>query len=105
VAAVLAQDPPLYLLDEPVQQLDPRHQLDLLRRFRSLADAGRTVVMSLHDAGLAARYADDALLLAGDGGWSFGPASEVLDEASIGRLYGIPVRELRWVDGRTFVPM
>ena len=105
VAAVLAQDPPVYLLDEPVQQLDPRHQLDLLRRFRCLADAGRTVVMSLHDAGLAARYADDALLLAGDGGWSFGPASEVLDEASIGRLYGIPVRELRWVDGRTFVPM
>jgi len=46
--------------------------------------------MSLHDAGLAARYADDALLLAGDGGWSFAPASEVLDEASIGRLYGIP---------------
>lgn len=104
VAAVLAQDPPVYLLDEPVQQLDPRHQLDLLRRFRSLADAGRTVVMSLHDAGLAARYADDALLLAGDGGWSFGQATEVLDEASIGRLYGIPVRELRWVDGRTFVP-
>ncbi len=104
VAAVLTQDPPVFLLDEPIQQLDPRHQLDLLQRFRALADAGRTVVMSLHDAGLAARYADDALLLAGDGSWAFGPASEVLDERSIGRLYGIAVRELRWDGGRTFVP-
>jgi iron complex transport system ATP-binding protein len=104
VAAVLAQDPQVFLLDEPVQQLDPRHQVELLQRFRSLADAGRTVVISLHDAGLAARYADDALLLAGDGDWSFGPAAAVLDECSIGRLYGVPVRELRWAGGRTFVP-
>jgi len=104
VAAVLAQDPPVFLLDEPIQQLDLRHQLGLLRCFRSLADAGRTVVMSLHDAGLAARYADDALLVAGDGNWSFGPAAEVLDESSIGRLYGLPVRELHWGGGRTFVP-
>jgi hypothetical protein len=28
----------------------------------------------------------------------------VLDEASIGRLYGIAVKELRWNEGRTFVP-
>jgi iron complex transport system ATP-binding protein len=104
VAAVLTQDPSVFLLDEPVQQLDPQHELDVLARFRALADAGRTVVMSLHDAGLAARYADDALLLAGDGSWSFGPCVRVLDEDSIGRLYGIAVRELRWDSGRTFVP-
>jgi iron complex transport system ATP-binding protein len=104
VAAVLAQDAPVLLLDEPIQQLDPQHQLGVLDRLRALADAGRTVVMSLHDAGLAARYADDALLLTGDGGWSFGPCGRVLDEQSIGQLYGIAVRELRWDRGRTFVP-
>lgn len=104
VAAVLTQDPSVFLLDEPVQQLDPQHELGVLACFRALADVGRTVVMSLHDAGLAARYADDALLLAGDGGWSFGPCAQVLDERSIGRLYGIAVRELRWDLGRTFVP-
>jgi len=104
VAAVLAQDPAVFLLDEPIQQLDPRHELAVLARFRALADAGRTVVMSLHDAGVAVRYADDALLLAGDGDWTFGPCAQVLDEQSIGRLYGITVRELRWHSGRTFVP-
>ena len=104
LATVLAQDPRVFLLDEPIQQLDPQHQLAVLERFRTLAAAGRTVVLSLHDAGLAARFADDSLLLFGDGRWSFGPTAEVLDEASIGRLYGIAVRELRWSHGRTFVP-
>ncbi len=104
IATVLAQDPQVFLLDEPIQQLDPQHQLGVLRRFRALADAGRSVAMSLHDAGLAARFADEALLLYGDGRWSFGPARQVLDEDSVGGLYGIAVRELRWSEGRTFVP-
>jgi iron complex transport system ATP-binding protein len=103
IATILAQDPGVFLLDEPIQQLDPQHQLDILRRFRALADSGRSVVMSLHDAGLAARFADTALLLFGDGRWLHGPCSEVLNEQTIGELYGMAVRELRWDDGRTFV--
>ena len=102
-AMVLAQDPQTYLLDEPIQQLDPQHQFAILQVFRGLADRGRAVAMILHDAGLAARFADDALLLFGDGRWVHGPCAEVLNESSIGELYGMPVRELRWADGRTFV--
>jgi iron complex transport system ATP-binding protein len=105
IASVLAQDPAVFLLDEPIQQLDPQHELGVLTRFRTLADAGRTVVMSLHDAGIAVRYADDAMLLGGDGNWTFGPCAQVLDEQSIERLYGVAVRELRWESGRTFVPV
>lgn len=104
LAAVLAQEPQTYLLDEPVQQLDPQHELQVLGHFRALADAGRTVVMSLHDAGVAARYADEALLLFGDGRWLHGNAADVLNETTIAALYGVPVRELAWEGGRTFVP-
>jgi len=103
IATILAQDPAVFLLDEPIHQLDPQHQLEVLRTFRRLADAGRTVVVSLHDIGLAARFADSALLLFGDGRWHCGPCDEALTEHSIGELYGIPVRELRWEHGRTFV--
>ena len=104
LAAVLAQGPQTYLLDEPVQQLDPQHELQVLGHFRALGDAGRTVVMSLHDAGVAARYADEALLLFGDGRWLHGTAADVLNEMTIAALYGVPVRELTWEGGRTFVP-
>jgi iron complex transport system ATP-binding protein len=94
----------VFLLDEPIQQLDPQHELDVLRRFRALAEAGRTVVLSLHDPGLAARFADDVLLLFGDGRWRLGPVGETLHESAIGELYGIAVKELSWTGGRTFVP-
>ena len=104
MAAVLAQDPDIFLLDEPIQQLDPRHQVIVLDVFRRLADAGRSVVMSLHDAGLATRYADEALLLFGDGRWLHGSGHEVLRAPQIESLYGLAVRELAWSGGRTFVP-
>jgi len=104
IATVLVQDPQVFLLDEPIQQLDPQHQLDVLRRFGAMARAGRTVVLSLHDPGLAARFADDVLLLFGDGRWRHGTAAETLHEASIAELYGIAVKELTWSGGRTFVP-
>ncbi len=104
IATVLAQAPAFFLLDEPIQQLDPLHQLGVLELFRARADAGACVVVSLHDPGLAARFADEALLLYGDGRWSHGPVAEVLHEQSVAALYGVAVRELRWEDGRTFVP-
>jgi iron complex transport system ATP-binding protein len=104
IATVLAQEPDVFLLDEPIQQLDPLHELAALRLFRARADEGGCVVMSLHDPGLAARFADDSLLLFGDGRWVYGRTADVLDAESIGELYGIPVREIRWDQGRTFVP-
>jgi iron complex transport system ATP-binding protein len=103
VATLLAQETSVCLLDEPIDQLDPHHQLHVLEMFRALADAGRTVVLSLHEVGMAARYADTALLLSGDGRWRHGPCDDVLDAQSVGELYGVPVRELRWDGGRTFV--
>jgi iron complex transport system ATP-binding protein len=103
IATILAQDPAIFLLDEPIHQLDPQHQLAVLRLFRGLADAGRTVIVSLHDVGHAARFADDVLLLYGDGRWDYGDCATTLNERSIGELYGIEARELRWDGGRTFV--
>jgi iron complex transport system ATP-binding protein len=103
LAAILAQDPGVFLLDEPLNHLDPHHQLDVLRLMRERCAVGCSIVMSLHDAGLAARFADDVLLLFGNGEWLSGSAREVLSEATISRLYGVPVREIAWDDGRTFV--
>jgi len=103
IATLLAQDPTVMLLDEPINHLDPHHQVQVLRLLRARANAGRTIIMSLHDAGLAARYADQALLLFDTGEWHFGPVADVLNEASLSRLYGMHMREIRWEGGRTFV--
>ncbi len=105
IATLLAQDPALFVLDEPINHLDPHHQLDALALFRARANEGRTVIMSLHDAGLAARFCDQAVLLFGDGDWLCGPTREVLTEATMARLYGVAFREVTWEGGRTFVTM
>lgn len=103
IATLLTQNPDLLLLDEPINHLDPHHQLDTLRLLRAKADAGHGVIMSLHDAGLAARFCDQALLLFGNGEWLCGPTADVLTQATITRLYDVPVREISWEGGRTFV--
>ena len=56
IARVLAQETPLIVADEPVAGLDPAHQFSLMRVFSSLATRGTSVLVSLHDLGLAARH-------------------------------------------------
>jgi iron complex transport system ATP-binding protein len=103
IAALLAQDPQILLLDEPTNHLDPHHQLAVLELFHGLARAGRTVVATLHDATLAARFADRALLLFGDGRWRAGAAAELLNAKLLGELYLTPMLELEAQGRKVFV--
>jgi iron complex transport system ATP-binding protein len=103
VAALLAQQPAIYLLDEPTNHLDPHHQLVVLGLFRELARSGRTVITTLHDPTLAARFADRVLLLHGDGRWTLGPVGEALTAASLSDLYLAPMMELDKDGRRVFV--
>ena len=103
VATLLAQDTAVCLLDEPINHLDPQHRNEVLALFRARADAGGLVVASLHDATLAARFADRVLLLHGDGRWHYGAAATTLDAAHLSALYHVPVEELASRHGRVFV--
>ena len=99
IASLLAQDPGLFLLDEPTNHLDPHHQLAVLSLFRELTRTGRTVVATLHDPTLAARFAERVILLSGDGRWKVGPTDEVVTAESLSELYVTPILELN-KDGR-----
>lgn len=103
VAALLAQEPWVFLLDEPSNHLDPAHQLVILGLFRELCAAGKTVIATLHDPTVAARFADRALLLHGDGRWEAGSASELLTAEKLSELYLAPMLELEKDGRRIFV--
>lgn len=103
VATLLAQQPEVFLLDEPTNHLDPQHQLHVLGLFRALADAGSTVIATLHDPTLAARFADHVILLFGDGRWRAGAVAETLTAESLSELYLTPVIELGSGARRVFV--
>lgn len=105
IAALLAQRPQLYLLDEPLAHLDLNHQIAVLELLSRRARGGGVgIVMVLHDINLALRHADRALLLFGEGRTLEGPVAEVLTAESLSRLYGHPLREMRDDGARYFVP-
>lgn len=91
LARVLAQDTPIVLLDEPTAALDLRHTEEVLGVARSLARAGRCVVVVAHDLTLASAYAD--LLVIVDGGRiaAHGRPADVLTPELIERTYGLAV--------------
>jgi len=103
IATLLAQDASVCLLDEPTNHLDPRHRNEVVALFRARTDAGGLVIAALHDATLAARAADKALLLFGDGRWRFGDAATILSDTNLSELYDVPVGELAWHGQRVFV--
>ncbi len=99
IARLLTQDPAVMLLDEPVNHLDPRHQVAALKYFRERANNGAGVLMSLHDSALAMRHTDRALLLYGDGSWQLGSASAVLTAGNLERLFNTPYQQFDSANG------
>jgi iron complex transport system ATP-binding protein len=95
IAALLAQQPRLCLLDEPLAHLDLNHQVATLELLtRRAREQGIAVAMVLHDPNFALRYCDQALLLFGDSRHIAGPTAEVLDAATLTSLYGHPLRRV-----------
>ena len=95
-ARVLAQlwsdtDSCRYLfLDEPLTFLDIRHQIDFMKRIRSFTKETDVVTVGVvHDLNLAARFADQILMLDGGRIVANGPPSEVLTTERIRQVFGV----------------
>jgi len=104
LATLFAQDPCLYLLDEPLNHLDLRHQRLLLHYLRErLREKKIAVLMALHDINIAEQYCDRVILLSGAGEARVGTKEEILTEENMSALYGHPVRLLWEQDKRWWV--
>lgn len=79
------------LLDEPTASLDLARRHELLMSVRSFAEAGVGVLIVLHDLNLAARYADDLLVLTGGRVSARGAPRKILTPELIREAFGLPV--------------
>jgi iron complex transport system ATP-binding protein len=105
LAALVAQDPALLLLDEPSSHLDLGHQVAALETVTALArNDGRSVVMVLHDLHLALRYADHAIALGG-GRALAGVTAEVMSAGALSELFGHRLVAVGDGTTKTFLPV
>ncbi|GHE21906.1 ABC transporter ATP-binding protein [Halomonas urumqiensis] len=95
LAMLLAQGSGFLLLDEPLAALDIAHQVDVMGLVQTLSrELGLGVVIVLHDINLAARYCDHLVALRSGRVIAEGRATELMNEATLARIYGLPMRVL-----------
>jgi iron complex transport system ATP-binding protein len=92
LARALATQAPVLLADEPMAALDLRHQLVVLEVLRNRARAGATVVAVMHDLSLAARFADEIILLGEGHILARGAPAAVLTDARLASSFGVAAR-------------
>jgi iron complex transport system ATP-binding protein len=105
LARALAQEPRLLLLDEPTSALDIGHQQDVLELIdHQRRELGLTVVSTMHDLTLAARYGDHLVLLADGRAVADGPPVQVLTGPHLAGHYGASVDVISHDGGPVVVP-
>ena len=104
IARALAQETPLLLADEPGAGLDPEAQIRTMQVFRDLAGEGRSVVVSIHDLGLAARHCTRLLMLHRGQLVADGPPADVLTDDRLAQVFGIRGFHANTPDGPVFQP-
>ncbi|MEV4901912.1 ATP-binding cassette domain-containing protein [Citricoccus sp. NPDC055426] len=101
VAMVLAQNTDYVLLDEPLNNLDMQHSVQMMKQLRRAADElGRTVVIVLHDINFASRYADWILAMNDGQVTEFGRPEEIITDEVLSRVFSTPVRVIDGPDCR-----
>jgi cobalt/nickel transport system ATP-binding protein len=66
IAAALATDPEVLLLDEPFSALDPRSQVWLVELLQALRDRGKTIIAATHDLSVVEEIAERAIVFGED---------------------------------------
>jgi iron complex transport system ATP-binding protein len=89
MAMLLAQDPAVFLLDEPSSASDIKHAALMFSMMKDLSSAGKLVISAVHDINLAARFAD-VLVVIKEGRIMDIVQGRDLDEEILGRLYDVP---------------
>ena len=104
VAMVLAQDTDYILLDEPLNNLDMRHSVQMMQHLhRAATELGRTVVIVLHDINFAGHYADRICAAKNGRIVHFGTPEEIMRDDILTEVFDTPVEVVDGPRGRLAV--
>lgn len=99
IAMVIAQNTECVLLDEPLNNLDMKHSVQIMKTLRRLADElGKTIVIVIHDINFASCYSDYIVALKDGRVVRQGAANEIIDPAVLAEVYGMDM-DIRPIGG------
>jgi iron complex transport system ATP-binding protein len=101
LARAMAGNAPVMLMDEPLANLDPPHQVDWLEQVHCLRALGTTVVSVLHEIGMAL-HADEVIVMDQGRVIHHGACSDPASHAAIESVFGHRIRILA-LDGQWVV--
>ncbi|MGO1060397.1 iron ABC transporter ATP-binding protein [Planococcus sp. FY231025] len=97
IAMVIAQDTDYVLLDEPLNNLDMKHSVQIMKILRRLVDElGKTVVIVLHDINFASVYSDRIVALKNGRVVKDGTTEEIIQSDALKEIYDmdIPIQQM-----------
>lgn len=100
VAMVMAQDTEFVLLDEPLNNLDMKHSVHMMRLLRRAADdLGKTIVIVIHDINFASTYSDSIIAMKRGKIVAAGNSCDIMTTECLANIYDMDIRIIE-VDGR-----
>ena len=101
IAKAVAQDPDLFLFDEPTSDLDLKNQIEVMKELRKIVseENGKAAVIAIHDINIASRFSDRIMLLHEGEIISNGKPSDVLTPENIELVFEVTSRRVIGEDG------
>lgn len=100
IAMVIAQDTEYILLDEPLNNLDMRHSVQIMKTLRRLVnELGKTILIVIHDINFASCYSDRIVALKDGKIVKQGPTCDVIDECVLKDIYDMDI-DIKHINNR-----
>ncbi len=100
IAMVIAQNSDYILLDEPLNNLDMKHSVEIMKILRRLTDElGKTVIIVIHDINFASCYSDYIVALKDGKVVKDGPTDETIQKEELENIYEIKF-DIQNIDNR-----
>lgn len=92
IAMIIAQNTDYVLLDEPLNNLDMKHSVQIMQLLRRLVDElGKTVLLVLHDINFASCYSDSVVALKNGAVVAHGSTAEMIQEDVLAQVFDMHI--------------
>lgn len=94
IARAIVQETPIIILDEPTNNLDIKHQIEIMKLLKLLSEQGKTIIITLHDINLALQYCSKYVLL--KSGQIFAQGSqEIINVKNMELLFEVKMKQIK----------